>query len=75
MSLGGYKAYMNILLIFVPISFIYSYVKNDSVIFIKSCISMIPLTISLGQLREVIDEQTNETVYSEVKVNLVMLLN
>lgn len=68
MGLDGYKSYMNILLIFVPISFISAFLKNDTVTFITSFIGMIPLAMVLGRATEDIAEHTNETVGALVNV-------
>lgn len=68
MGLDGYKSYMNILLIFVPISFISAFLKNDTVTFITSFIGMIPLAMVLGRATEDIAEHTNETIGALVNV-------
>lgn len=68
MGLDGYKSYMNILAIFVPISFISAFLKNGTVTFITSFIGMIPLAMVLGRATEDIAEHTNETVGALVNV-------
>lgn len=68
-GLEGYSSSLNILLIFVPISYISAmFVHNATLTFITSFLGMIPLAMLLGKATEDIAEHTNETLGALVNV-------
>lgn len=69
LGLEGYSSHLNILLIFVPLGILASYLHlSPSICFVCNFIAMIPLAMLLGKATEDIAAHTNETLGALVNV-------